>query len=146
MDGMSWRDEASPEAQDDLEGLLDAALPFAQQMLEKHGEFFPYAVALDEAGEVRMVAADPGLGERPLSTDVLDTLVAGLREERDRLRAAGLVSDVRLQQSDAVRVELEHRDGHAIAVLLPYKTRRLRRGVEYGEMAAIAGVHQIWAT
>ncbi|MFZ6002469.1 MAG: hypothetical protein ACOYXM_00915 [Actinomycetota bacterium] len=126
----SWRDDASQQAQDDLDGLVGAALPFAEEMLDQRGEFFPYALALDEAGEARVVAGDPGGGEQPASLDVLATLIEGLRLEKDSLRAVALVSDVRLPESDAVRVELEHREGHALAVFLPYKKKRMRRGVE----------------
>jgi hypothetical protein len=75
----SWRDVASEQAQDDLDGLVNAALPFATQMLDKHGEFFPYGVALDSACDARMIAGDPGDGERPASTAVLATLVEALR-------------------------------------------------------------------
>ena len=139
----SWRDSATQEAQDDLDGLVNAALPFAQQMLDKSGEFYPYGVALTDQGETRMVAGD-GLGEHPASATVLETLVSGLRGERDALRAAALVADVRANGSDTVRVELEHRDGHAIAVLLPYKKKRLGRGIEYGQLTAATGSHQIW--
>ena len=114
-------------------------------MLEEHGEFFPYGVALDACGEARMVAGEPGQGEQPASLDVLLTLVEGLRAERKSLRAVALISDVRLAESDAVRVELEHRDGHAIAVLLPYKKKRLRRGVDFGDLIATPGSQQVWS-
>ena len=141
----SWRDNATLEVQNDLDGLVNASLPFATRMLEEHGEFFPYAIALDDSGERRMVASDPGKGDRPASTDVLSMLVVGLRGERDALRAVALVSDVRLAESDAVRVELEHRDGHAIAVFLPYTQKRLRRGIAFGDLTAGPGSVQVWS-
>lgn len=140
----SWRDSASQQAQDDLDGLLNAALPFAQQMLDERGEFFPYAVGLDASNDVRMIATEPDLGEAPPSEEVLALLIAGLRTERDRLRAVGIVVDVRLSNSDAIRVELEHSEGPAMAVLLPYTKKRFRRGVEYGELSAGAAAPAVW--
>lgn len=140
----SWRDNASQQAQRDLDDLLNIALPFAQQMLDKHGEFFPYATVLEQNGSPKMVAADPGTGEQPDSTDVLALLLDGVRADRDGIRAAALVSDVRLSDTDAVRVELEHREGHALSVFLPYKPKRLRRGVDYGELEAASGTPRIW--
>src|SRR5262245_31089953 len=116
----SWRETASQEAQDDLDGLVNATLPFAQQMLARHGEFFPFAAAVTADGTVELLGADPGADARPAGTDVLDQLIGGLRGRAGNLRAAALVADVRAGESDAVRVELEHRDGHAICVLLPY--------------------------
>src|SRR5690606_29817717 len=98
-----------------------------------------------ESGEARMVAADPGEGERPASLDVLRALAQGLRTQRDGLRAVALVSDVRLSETDAVRVELEHREGQALAVFLPYNKKRLRRGVEYSDLTAGPGEPQVWA-
>ncbi len=140
----SWRDRASQEVQDDLDGLLDASLPLAQQLLGQRGEFLPYAVALDAQRATRMVAADPGLGGQPASKEVLKHLRSGLRSEREDLRAAALVSDVRAGGFDAIRVELEHREGHAIAVLMPYKRKRLKRGFEYSPLVAAPSHLQIW--
>jgi hypothetical protein len=130
MTGGSWRESASQRAQDDLDGLLGAALPFAEKMLDKHGEFFPYAVVLGADGQPRMVAGHPG-GERPASADVLAVLVDGLRAQRDEIRAAA-------------RVELEHREGHALVALQPYRKKRLRRGVEYADMLGSDGTPQVW--
>jgi hypothetical protein len=141
----SWRSSASQQAQDDLDGLLDASLPFAQEMLGERGEFFPYAAAITTTGETKFIAGDPGEGEQPTSVAVLQVLVEGLRAERDTLRAAAVVSDVRRSDSDAVRVELEHEEGHAIVVFLPYQRKRLRRGIEYGQITAGPGDRQVWS-
>ena len=133
----SWRESASQQAQADLDGLLNAALPFGQQMLETYGEFFPYGVALSVEGEARMVAGYTG-DERPPSVDVLSTLVDVLRDQREGLRAAAIVTDVRTADSDAIRVDIEHQEGVAVAVLLPYRKRRLRKQVEYADLAVTA--------
>jgi hypothetical protein len=112
--------------------------------LDAHGEFFPYAVATTDWGETKLIVGDPREGEQPTSIDVLQVLAQGLREERDTLRAAAVVSDVRLADSDAVRVECDHQEGQAFAVFLPYEKKRLRRGIEYGDLMAGSGDHQIW--
>lgn len=140
----SWREGASTEAREDLDGLVNATLPFAQQMLERHGEFFPFAAAVTSDGAVELVGTDPGADDRPASKDVLNQLVSGLRDRVGGLRATALVADVRAGESEAVRVELEHRDGQAICVLLPYRTKRLRRGIDYADLLATPGPHRIW--
>ena len=140
-----WRDTASQQAQDDLDGLLEPALGFAQQQLDKHGEFYPYAVVVDADGQPRMVAADTG-DDRPASPDLITTLFSTLSDERSSLRAAAIVADVRLPEanSDAIRVTLEHSERVALTVLLPYRIRRLGRGVDYGNLQAGAATAFIW--
>ena len=73
------------------------------------------------------------------------TLVQGVRGNRDRFVAVAFVSDVRTSESDAVRVELEHSEGPAMAVLLHYRKRRLRKGVEYGRLAGMASTRAVWS-
>lgn len=141
----SWRDAASQQAQDDLDGLLDPALGFAQQQLDKHGEFYPYAVVVDADGQQRMVAADTG-SDRPASADLITALIAALSDDRDQLRAAAIVADVRLPETggDAVRVTFEHSERIALTVLLPYKTKRFGRGIDYGGLQTEAAAAFIW--
>lgn len=142
----SWRDAASAQAQADLDGLLTPALGFAQQQLEKHGEFFPYAVVVRADGETEMVAARPDADDdRPPSADVIDACRSTLAEQRDRLRAAAVVADARLPAGgDAIRVELEHTEGPALTVLLPYGKKRFGRGIDFGQLQAAAGTRHVW--
>lgn len=53
-------------------------------------------------------------------------------------------SAVGLMTSEAIQVELEHVEGHALTVLLPYTKKRLRRGVDYGPLRAEACTRRIW--
>lgn len=140
----SWGESAKREAQDDLDGLLDVALPLAQRLLGERGEVVPFGVVRAADGQARMVAADIGQDDTPRRDAVLAALVEGVRGERELLRAVALVSDVRAGDNDALRVDLEHREGTAMAVLLPYRLKRLRRGVEYGGLAACPARPTIW--
>jgi hypothetical protein len=138
----------SEESQADMDRMLNEALPFAQQMLDRRGGFFPYAVKMAAGGDIGIVAADPGQGEHPRSTDVLSMLNEGLKSERETLRAAATVSDVRIDSPsrDAIRVEIEHREGLALTVFLPYAKKRLGRGVTYSDLQAAPGERRIWSS
>jgi hypothetical protein len=141
----SWRDSASPESQSDLDALSNAAWPFAEQMLAKHGEFFPYAVAMRQNGEIAIIAGYTG-SEKPPSAEVLTLLYEGLRGGADENRAAAVVADVRLKNeaTDAIQVELEHREGIALKVFLPYRKKRFGGTPAYGQMSAAVGERRIW--
>jgi hypothetical protein len=144
----SWRDSHSEEVQADVDGLLNTALSSAQRMLGKHGEFPPYAFELSEDGETGMVATYPGQGGHSSLADILSLLYDGLGFHSMGLRAVAVISCVRIDlpsmPTDAIRVEIEHREGVAIAVLFPYK-KRFGRGVTYGDLQAAAGERRIWS-
>jgi hypothetical protein len=143
---MTWRDETPQALQDDLDLLAEQVLDAAQHLLEKNGEFYPFAVKLSDDGTPQMVGADPGEGERPSSQAVLDLLYEGAVATREGMRAAAFATPVETPDGDAVRVEIEHRDGGlAIALLLPYRRKKLRKAIEFGQLAAAAGERHIWA-
>ncbi len=141
----SWRDTASVQAQQDLDDLLGAALGFAQRQLASHGEFYPYAIAIRTDGETEMI---PGLradaDRRPSSAHVLAACLSVLSNRQAEIRAAAIVVDVHLPDldQDAIEVSLEHAEGQALRVLLPYA----RHGdIEYGPIRASDTDRRIWA-
>ena len=140
----SWRDAASASAQDDLDGLLNTVLPLAEDLLGKHGKFFPFGGSVSSEGEESLTAADPGLGEWPGSDEVLAALYAGARGHATSTRAAAFVADVRANGSDAVRVELEHQEGTSLVVLLPYTRSRFKRALTFGQMSVSQGEPRVW--
>ncbi len=143
---MSWRAGTPQPVQDDLDLLADEALSAAQHLLEKNGEFYPFAVTLSNDGTPKMAGADPGQGEYPSSQAVLDLLYSGAAAGRDAIRAAAFAAPVDTADGDSVRVEIEHRDGGpALELLLPYRLTKLRKTVELGPLAAAAGERHIWS-
>lgn len=143
----TWRDAASQEAQDDLDGLIGTALEFAQQQIAAYGEFYPYAIVVDREGQQRVIAADTD-ADQPDSADLVASLVRTLGQQHDLLRSTAIVADVRVSEirSDAVRVNLEHAEGVALTVLLPYRPQRFGRRVEYGGLSVSAASALIWRT
>jgi hypothetical protein len=123
-----------------MDALLDLLMGFAVEMLEQHGEFFPFAGVITANGELQQLGGYTG-DEHPASADVLQLLEDGLRERGDDIRAAAVASDVRVADEatgadqDAVRVHIEHREGDAVDVYLPYVKKRLK-GVEFGDIYA----------
>ena len=133
-------------AQDDLDALLNALLPFAEGQLAKNAEFYPFAGSMSLGGEATFVTADPGLGEHPASDQVLTTLYEGARANVNDSRAFAFVADVRANGSDAVRIELEHREGTVLVLLLPYTRSRFKKALTFGQMSVSTGAPRVWLT
>jgi hypothetical protein len=134
-----------PSPRDELDTLLNHLFGFAQQQIERHGEFFPFAAALGADGELRLVATEMD-DDHPASTDVIDELYRVLTAEASSgaIRAAGVCADVLITppgaqtKTDALRADLEHAAADPVQVFLPYRKKRLR-GYEWGELFAQVG-------
>ena len=134
----------------DLEELLNFLIPFAQEMLAKNGEFYPFGAAIDAQGEVAAQAADTG-EEQPDSNDVIAMLVAGMREEakRGEIRAAGICYDARVvppgktEKTDAIACRLEHSSGEAFVTFVPYRKGFMGR-YKYDDLFASEGDQAIF--
>ena len=141
----SWRDSVPEGVQQQMDNLFSVALDAASEFLVKNGEFFPYGFSVGDDGEVWMFGADPGLGEHPPLTEILRLLAEGARAERERLQAVAIAVDVTLPDgSDAVRVQLEHREGVVLEIHVPYRRRRFSGKLALGEMMVSEGDAQVW--
>lgn len=97
-------------------------------MLKRYGEFGPFGYAIKEDGEQVMVA----VAQRDMPADpamLLDLLRGQLadRARRGTILAGATAVNVAIQQAsaegytDALLVEIEHRDGYCVNVFVPYR-------------------------
>lgn len=138
---------STPKAE--CENLMNTALPFAEQMLQKHGEFFPYGAALKENGEIASVAGNDGR-EVPPSSDIIRLLKQGFTKgaKSGEYKATALVYDVKVtlpssgKKSDAIAVSLNHRENYSVVVFFPYQ---LNKGqLTFGEVFAQKGEAEVF--
>src|SRR5262252_7105294 len=107
-------DKMNKTPKEEVEQLMNALIPFAQQMLAKRGEFYPYGGAITSAGKITMIGATDG-DEHPTSQKLIDTLIEGFRlnAKKGEYRATGLVFDVKVkppnsdQKTDAIQINLD---------------------------------------
>ncbi|HEY4269816.1 MAG TPA: hypothetical protein VGM94_16660 [Galbitalea sp.] len=143
-----WRETVSDDTQDDLDRLADVTIAAARNFLDRNGQFIPFPMAVKADGELALVGlTQPDTPEYPVVQDVVDGIVDLFRDRRDSIRALAIASDVTIpsEQVDAIEVRLEHRDGIAITVLVPYRADPLDDSYEYDEPRAQEGERAIWA-
>ena len=131
--------------QSDLDRLLATATGFAREKLGKHGGFFPFGTAISLDGAVKMVGTHSmvPIDQVPKSGDLTALCRTALHRKRDHLRAAAVVWAE--PGSHQIRIHLEHHDGVALSVAVPFTRRRLTRSVSLGTPVTRPGPVQIWS-
>jgi len=113
----------------DCELLLGAVMPFAEQMLAEHGEFFPFAASMSPSGECEMVAImDDDDEDQPDPEELITKFVEHFRNNADSgtFKATAIVYDAltvppeKTQKQNTVICSLDHRDGFSAHVCFPY--------------------------
>ena len=130
-------------AHPDLDNLLNAILPFAQQMLAKHGEFYPFGSAMTNSGEIVAQGAALESNDHPASQPLIELMTQAFRKQAlaGQIRAAGICYDVRTippgesVKTDAICVTLESNTGQCVSVFVPYKKGWFGK-IKYGELFA----------
>ncbi|WP_458113253.1 hypothetical protein M1D88_03685 [Arthrobacter sp. R1-13] len=147
----SWRSSVAPATATDLENLLGTGVGAAQEQLGRNGGFLPFALVVENDGEVRLVAVTPS--DSPAGSDAdfdADSMISDLREllkqNRDDFRAAAVVCDITLleEDTDAIHVATEHRDGAVFSAVLPYTTEADSGELTFGQLAADSDEPTVW--
>ncbi|MFD5278626.1 hypothetical protein ACFWIX_13830 [Pseudarthrobacter sp. NPDC058362] len=147
----SWRDSVPEDSATDLENLLGTGISAAQEQLQRNGGFLPFALTVQNDGELRLVAVSPADAAEGTDADfdadaMISDLQTVLRQNRGDFRAAAVVCDVQLVEddSDAIHVATEHSDGSVFAAILPYVANTATRTLEFGELGADSNQPAIW--
>ena len=112
---------------EEAQRLVDASLPFAEELLTKYGEFFPIGRVIESCGAIGHHAGYPG-GEQPPSGEVIEVLQQAWRRmaAEGSIRATALTYDIRTippgktEKQDALCIAIDHRDAYSIRVIFPY--------------------------
>ena len=77
---------------------------------------------------------------------MISDLTDALRQNRSEFRATAIVCDILLveEESDAIHVATEHRDGSVFAAVLPYSANTSTSEWEFGQLAADTNEPSIW--
>jgi hypothetical protein len=149
--GDSWRDSVPEATATDLENLLGTGVGAAQEQLQRNGGFLPFALVVENDGEVRLVAVSPADATEGSDGDfdadsMIGDLTELLRQNRRDFRATAVVCDILLVEegSDAIHVAAEHRDGSVFAAVLPYEANAATHEWEFGQLAADSNEPSIW--
>lgn len=131
--------------QNDLDNLLDFALTFGHEELERHGEFYPFGFSVSRASN----RSDP----EPFALDfdsgqdvqvILEGYRSGVLALRESIRAGAVAANVSLSDGrDAIQVELVSFDQNlSVQVFQPYIMERNEEGsitLSLGDLEAGAG-------
>jgi hypothetical protein len=128
---MADRDELYGQLKGELQALSGPLFDFAEQQVRKRGAFLPFAAVLTRNRKVSLRAASSGK-QTASNADILPVLHEGLREattEHD-LSAVAVCEWVKItpeggQQTDAIKVLVEHERGLTVAFYMPCRRKPL---------------------
>lgn len=142
---MDWRASLSQAAQADLDRLFADSIQVAAIGLENQNLApFMLVIATNGDRDMRKFGA-------PSPQRSVDAIITALQNERDAqsLRARATVLDVTVREpfaGDAINIRLEHREGQAIDILVPYRTTGDGITIDGQAMTAAVDVARLWPT
>ncbi|MEM9293894.1 MAG: hypothetical protein AAGD01_19605 [Acidobacteriota bacterium] len=116
------------DTHNEIEEFLNQSIGFAEQMLRKFGDFYPYAVAKRLDGEFTMMSAQ-GDDENPDPAELVAAFEQELREgaQKGEFVATAIVYDVTIPlppddvESRAIGISLDHKESESLVIYMPYE-------------------------
>ena len=139
----SWRDTTSEQAQADLDQLLETVLPLAEETLGKQAEVTPFGAGVTRDGEITLLQVNASAAPDQRE-GVLGDLYGAARGVVTQHRAFAFVAEETVEEGIRLRVDLEHHEGTAFAVVADYERSKLRRSVTRTALAAQTRGGTIW--
>jgi hypothetical protein len=129
----------------DFARLSRALVEFAQQLLQRQGEFNPFAMTMGMNGEVAVFVADIGKNQ-PTGIELATFLSAAMRARAKQgdLRAWGVCLNVGASlpgyagKVDAICCQLEHASARPVQIFVPFRKNHLGQ-LEYDKAIVLSG-------
>ncbi|WP_405159910.1 hypothetical protein OG203_26055 [Nocardia sp. NBC_01499] len=142
---MDWRTQAPPQVRDDYDMLLRDGVDAAAKILAESDSFAPFMLVIERTGRksFRELAQARANGSEQTVTGALE-----IGTDRGILRARATVFDVTVSApftGSAIKAVLEHRDGPAVDVLVPYTATPDDLRIDFNAADGAVGTPQLWA-
>jgi hypothetical protein len=142
------RSDATAKA--DGEKLLASLLPFAEQMLQQHREFFPFGGHMSPDGTITHEGAENGT-DRPPSQELIDLLRQAHQwnAAAQKIRACATIYDIRTippgrtEKQDAIAAAIDHVSGYSAVVIFPYSFDASQK-LQIESPFAVEGTHDVF--
>ena len=110
------------EIEKDIQNIIDYSHEFAEKMLNKGKEYYPFGAKIGNNGELIAVGYKDNESDFPESQKVINELTAEFERELNigEIKAYGLTYDVRVQRghlkdkTNAILIDIYHRNSNEI--------------------------------
>ncbi|OAT70055.1 hypothetical protein AWB85_01250 [Mycobacteroides immunogenum] len=141
---MQWRSTASPQVQGDLEMLYTDSISLVAEDLGLSDTFGPLMLVVERGGG-KAVRRTAGVQTPLRESDVVKQLETP--GDAETLRARATVLDVTVKApftGDAIKIKLEHAEGVAIDILVPYRVTPEGTTIDVNSQNAAVAERLLW--
>ena len=141
---MQWRSTASVQAQADLDMLYTDSISLVAEDLGHSDTFGPLMLVVERGG-AKAIRRTVGVQTSARESEVVKQLEAP--GDAEALRARATVIDVTVKEpftGDAIKIKLEHAEGVAIDILVPYRATPEGTTIDVDSQNAAVAERLLW--